>query len=99
MKGRGCAHVHKQCTYTSNHEASSPTVMTEAVFLTALIDAHEEREVTIVDIPGPFIHADMDELVHMRIDGKMAEMQIAINPDLYGPCVHMELQCMAPCEQ
>jgi hypothetical protein len=33
----------------------SPTVTTEAVFLTAAIDALESREVAIVDIPSVFM--------------------------------------------
>ncbi len=41
----------------------------EAVFLTALIDAHEERNIAIINISGAFMHVDMDELVHVRIDG------------------------------
>ncbi len=77
----------KQQSYISKQEASSPTVMTEAVFLTALVDAHKERDVAIIDIAGAIVYADMDELVHVTIKGKMAEMLLEINPTLYGPCM------------
>ena len=39
VKGRGCADGRKQRAYISKEEAASPTVSTEAVFLTAVIDA------------------------------------------------------------
>jgi hypothetical protein len=51
-------------------DATSPTVSTQALFLTCLIDAHEGRDVATVDIPGAFMHADMDGLVHLRLTGK-----------------------------
>ena len=90
IKGRGCADGRKQRDYISPEDAASPTVATEAVFLTALIDAIEGREVAVIDIPGAFMQADMDEEVHVRFAGKMAELLLEIDPDLYGPYVVME---------
>ena len=43
-----------------------------------------------VDIPGAFMHADMDETVHMRIDGPMAELLCRVDPDKYGEFVTVE---------
>jgi hypothetical protein len=37
----------------------------------------------LVDIPGAFKQADMDELVHMRLDGKMVELLVRVDPELY----------------
>jgi hypothetical protein len=65
IKGRGCADGRKQRLYKTKEETVPPTVSTEALFLTSLIDAEEERKVVTVDIPGAFMHADMDEVVHM----------------------------------
>ena len=39
----------------SKEEVSSPTILMESVFLTAIIEAKEEREVAVVDIPNAFI--------------------------------------------
>jgi Reverse transcriptase (RNA-dependent DNA polymerase) len=36
-----------------------------------------------VDIPGAFMQADMDELVHMRLEGTMAELLVKLDPKLY----------------
>ena len=52
-----------------------------------MIDAKEHMDVAVVDIPGAFVHVDMDELVFMRLDGKMAEIMIRIDPQLYSKFV------------
>ena len=49
----------------------APTVSTEAVFLTAVIDALENRDVAVLDVLGVFMQADIDELVHVRFTGEM----------------------------
>ena len=85
IKGRGCADGRKQRIYTAKEEASSPTVSVEALMLTCAIDAKEERDVATVDIPGAFMQADMDELVHVRLEGTMAELLMKLDPKLYRP--------------
>jgi Reverse transcriptase (RNA-dependent DNA polymerase)/Zinc knuckle len=79
IKGRGCADGRKQRAYISKEEASSPTVTTEAVFLTSVIDARERRDVATVDVPGAFMQADMDDVVYMRLDGVMVDLMIEID--------------------
>jgi hypothetical protein len=51
--------------------------------LSSTIDAHERRDTATVDIPGAFMQADMDEVVHMRLDGKMVELLARADPNLY----------------
>ena len=79
VKGRGCADGRKQRSYTAKEDATSPTVTTAAVFLTAVIDALEERDVATADIPGAFMQADMDELVHVRFTGAMVQQLLEID--------------------
>ena len=38
VKGYGCANGRKQRVYTDKDKATSPTIFTEAIFLTAVID-------------------------------------------------------------
>jgi hypothetical protein len=85
IKGRGCADGRKQRVYKTKEESSSPTVAIESLFLTAVIDAKEGRYVATCDIPGAFMHADMDEIVHMKIEGPMAKLLVNIDPKLYEP--------------
>jgi hypothetical protein len=87
VKGRGCAAGRPQRRYIAREDASSPTVATESVFLTALIDAEENREVAVVDIPGVFMQVDMAEETIVRITGKMAELLLEIDSAMYQPCM------------
>jgi hypothetical protein len=83
IKGRGCADGRKQRVYTTKEEASSPTVSIESVFLSCAIDAAEGRDVGTVDLPGAFMQADMDDTVYMKLEGKMVELLVRIDPDRY----------------
>ena len=90
VKGRGCADGRKQRAYIAREESTAPTVSTEAVFLTAVIDALENREVAVLDVPGAFMQADIDELVHVRFTGEMVSMLLNIDNDMYNEYVVIE---------
>ena len=67
------------------------TVATEALFLTCLIDARENFKVAMVDIPGAFVQTDVEgEIVHMKLEGKMAELLTKLDPNLYRKYVTNE---------
>ena len=85
IKARGCADGRPQRAYIPQEDARAPAVSTEAVFMTAVIDAMENRMVAIVDIPGAFMQADMDPGVYMRIDGAMVDLLMEIDHDMYHP--------------
>jgi hypothetical protein len=51
--------------------------------LAATIDVMEGRYVATVDIPGAFMQADIDEVVHVRFEGDIAEMLVRMDPKLY----------------
>lgn len=44
--------------------------------MTSLIDAHEKRKVITVDIPGAFMHANIDEEIFIKLDGQMAALLV-----------------------
>ena len=79
IKGRGCADGRKQRSYIDKSEAASPTVSVEAVFITSTIDACEDRDVGVADIPGAYLHTDLDENTLLRFEGAMAELLTKIN--------------------
>ena len=83
IKARGCADGRPQRAYIPQEDARAPTISTEAVLMTAVIDAMENRMVAVVDIPGAFMQADMDPGVYMRIDGAMADLLMEIDYDMY----------------
>jgi hypothetical protein len=49
---------HRDCI--SKEDASSPTVATESVLLSCIIDAEEERGITVVDIPNAFVQTRVE---------------------------------------
>jgi GH15 family glucan-1,4-alpha-glucosidase len=51
--------------------------------LSATIDAMEECDVATVDIPGAFMQANIDEVVHVKFEGKIAEMLVRMDPKMY----------------
>ena len=71
-------------------DASSPTVATESIFITGIIDAAEHRNVGIVDIPRAFMQADDNDRTIMKIDGGMAKTLLEIYGDTYGPYLTQE---------
>ena len=74
IKGRGCDDGWKQ-----KEEATSPTVSLEAVFLTVLVEATENKDVAVADIPGAYLHVDMDDEVFVCFEGTIAEKKTRIN--------------------
>ena len=90
VKGRGCADGRKQRAYITKEESTSPTISTEAVFLTAVVDAWENRKVAVLDVPGAFMQVEMDELVHVRFEGEMVDKLLEIDEDLYASYVTEE---------
>jgi len=80
IKGRGCADGRKQRLYKSKEETSSPAVSVEALFLTCVIDAMEGRHVATCDIPNAFMQTDIDELIHIKLEGPIADLLIRVDP-------------------
>ena len=83
IKARGCADGRPQRDFMTKEETSSPTVSTEALFLSCGIDAHENRDVAVLDIPGAFMQAGIPEnadATHVKLEGVMAETMTKINP-------------------
>jgi hypothetical protein len=82
--------------WLSREDSSSPTAALESIMLTAVIDAHEERDAMTCNIPDAFIQAlmpkvkDGDEWVMMKITGVLVDMLVKLSPELYGPYVVYE---------
>jgi len=93
IKGRGCADGRKQRATTNNEDASTPTADVESVMKSCAIDAMEQRDVATADIPAAFMHADMDEVVQVRLKGTMAELLTKIDPPQTSGlrCRHQQL--------
>jgi hypothetical protein len=53
-------------------DTSSPTVSTDAVFITAAVEAHEGRHTMTMDIEGAYLHADMTSEVIVKLEPVVA---------------------------
>ena len=83
IKARGCADGRKQCKKYNNADVTSPTLSTEGLLMYVVINAYEERDVVVMDIPGACISADMDNDVFIIFHGTMAELMVAADPTIY----------------
>jgi hypothetical protein len=83
IKGRGCADGRKQRLYKTKQYASAPTVAIESLSLTSVIDAKERRHVVTTDIPGAFLQTEVDELIHVRLEGPLVTLLTKVDPILY----------------
>jgi len=90
IKARACADGRPQRILYNKHDAYSPTVKTESVLLTSIIDAAEERSVGIYDIPGAFLHSKLPDIVHMKMTGAMLKCLVAVAPEKYSNFVISE---------
>ena len=85
VKARKVAVGSKQRTFPGyvKSEWSSPTVTTDGVIITSTIEAHEGRDVATADFPNAYLHADNNEQTLMLLKGKLAELMVQIDPELY----------------
>ena len=90
VKARMCADGRKQRGDWTKQESTLPTVSTESVFITAVVDAHEERDVACYDIPGAFLHANSDEDITMILKGRLAELMVQVAPNLYRKYISVD---------
>ena len=60
---------------------ASPTISNDALFLTMLIDAWEDRDVATTDVDGAYLHADMDDYTLLKLEGKSVDIMCEVNMD------------------
>ena len=87
IKRRTCVNGSRQRIYTNEEDASSPTVSTEGLLLTAAIDASENRYIATCDITGAYLKADMDEFVLIVLHDKEMDALVQANK-IYTKHVH-----------
>jgi hypothetical protein len=66
VKGRSVYSGKPTRKWLAKQDATSPTVATESIMITLVIDAKESCDVMMVDVPNAFIQTKMPE----RKDGK-----------------------------
>jgi hypothetical protein len=74
---------------------TSPTVSTEAVFITAVVDAYKECIVACFDIPGTILHPDSEKDITMFLKGRLVELMLQVVPNLYRKYISVDRKGMA----
>jgi hypothetical protein len=86
IKGRTVAGGNRQWDYISKEDASSPMVATESVLLSCIIDAEEEQDFAVVDIPNAFVQTRVEnekDMEFIKIRGILVDILVEIAPDVY----------------
>ena len=85
IKVRKVADGSKQQTYDGyyNLDVSLPTVSTDSIFLTCVVDAHEKQAIAILGIANTFLLTENNEKILMLLCGKLAKMMVQVNPIMY----------------
>ena len=90
IKGRMVYNGKPTREWLSREDTASPTVALESIMLTAIIDAHEGRDVMTADVPNAFIQAyipDLDngkERIIMKITGVLVHLLIELALETYS---------------
>ena len=89
IKGRMAADGSKQRSYEGyeKSDGSSPTARTDSVIMTGVIDAHEGRNVAVIDVQNAFLQSENDQRIIIATRGKTAELLVRLNPELYQPYI------------
>ena len=85
-----CANGRTQRDDWTKQDTTSPTVLTEVVFITAVIEAHEGRNVACFDIPVAFLHTDSDKDITMILKGRLAKLMVQVAPNLYRKYISID---------
>ena len=68
-------------------DGSSPTVITDSIFLTGVVEASKNQAMSTIDVGNALIQADNDERILMLLRGKVAKLMVHVNPTLYRPYI------------
>jgi hypothetical protein len=81
---------NKQRDCISKEDASSPTVATELALLSCVVDAKEERDVAIVNVPSTFMQARVGDEKHVafiKTQGVLVDVLVEIASETCKSCV------------
>ena len=81
---------NKQRDFISKEEASSTSGVTEAFMLTVLIEAQDNIDVAVINIPNAFIQTKVEDekyMVPIRVCGELVQAIMDIALKVYKPYV------------
>ena len=79
IKGRTVADGRSQRSLYDKSETASPTVATDALMLTIIVDAYEQRDVATADVVGAYLKAFMTDFVVMKFSDESVDILCELN--------------------
>jgi hypothetical protein len=86
IKGRTVADGRPQRKIYTKEETSSPTVSTDVLMMSILIDAKERRDVATSDVVGAYLHAEMEDFTLLKMEGESVDIMCDVSPE-YKKCL------------
>ena len=83
LKSRACADGRQQRLWTNKEQVSSPTLSIDSLKYTMIVDAQENRDVAVVDLPAQFLQTEMDEVIHLKVPGPLALLLVEHEPSIW----------------
>ncbi|GAX19772.1 hypothetical protein FisN_3Hu001, partial [Fistulifera solaris] len=80
IKGRTVADGSVQKDMYDKSQTASPTVSTDALLLSLIVDAHEGRDVAIADVVGAYLKANMKDFTLLKFTGESVDIMCKMNP-------------------
>ena len=81
IKGRTVADGRAQRGLYEKSQTASPTVATDALMLSIMIDAYEGRDVATADVVGAYLKAFMDDFVVIKYTGESVDILCSMKPE------------------
>ena len=79
INGRSVADGRKQKSFYNKDDITSPTVYTDALLMTLMIDAWERQAVGTSDVLGAYPQADMEDFMVLRMVGASVDVLCKVN--------------------
>jgi hypothetical protein len=80
IKGCTMADGSVQKDLYEKSQTGSPTVSTDALLISLIVDAHEQRDVAVADVLAAFLKADMNDFTLLKFTGMSVDIMCKMNP-------------------
>ena len=97
VKGWAYADSWKQRPGSSKEDATSPTVLLEAVLITSVIDAYKERKLAIFNVTRSFLIVYQYETINTPLRGKLAELMVKTLQKFTGNTSQLKMENCTIC--
>jgi len=61
-------------------QTASPTISTDALLISLIVDAHEQRDVAVADVVAAYLKADMNDYTLLKFMGESVDIMCKMNP-------------------